>query len=117
FVFFSSSRRRHTRFSRDWSADVCSSDLHLQGQKAGCHYVHGHLHRLNVHTLATFAGYRYSVDAGSLADPKSNGFDYMEGNAEHCQGFAVLTYRDGRLLMPELCYVQDGVAYFRGQPV
>src|SRR5690606_40880286 len=26
FVYFSS-RRRHTRFSRDWSSDVCSSDL------------------------------------------------------------------------------------------
>src|SRR5690606_39456583 len=26
FVFFSS-RRRHTSFSRDWSSDVCSSDL------------------------------------------------------------------------------------------
>src|SRR5690606_26603906 len=26
FVFFSS-RRRHARFSRDWSSDVCSSDL------------------------------------------------------------------------------------------
>src|SRR5690606_41063131 len=25
-IFFSS-RRRHTRFSRDWSSDVCSSDL------------------------------------------------------------------------------------------
>src|SRR5207302_7234428 len=25
--FFFSSRRRHTRFSRDWSSDVCSSDL------------------------------------------------------------------------------------------
>src|SRR5690606_39577834 len=24
---FFSSRRRHTRFSRDWSSDVCSSDL------------------------------------------------------------------------------------------
>src|SRR5690606_39868593 len=24
-----SSRRRHTRFSRDWSSDVCSSDLLL----------------------------------------------------------------------------------------
>src|SRR5690606_39627571 len=24
-----SSRRRHTRFSRDWSSDVCSSDLGL----------------------------------------------------------------------------------------
>src|SRR5690606_40560576 len=27
FPFFFSSRRRHTRFSRDWSSDVCSSDL------------------------------------------------------------------------------------------
>src|SRR5690606_12269920 len=27
FSFFFSSRRRHTRFSRDWSSDVCSSDL------------------------------------------------------------------------------------------
>src|SRR5690606_39369846 len=27
FRFFFSSRRRHTRFSRDWSSDVCSSDL------------------------------------------------------------------------------------------
>src|SRR6266511_1440409 len=26
-VFFFSSIRRHTRFSRDWSSDVCSSDL------------------------------------------------------------------------------------------
>src|SRR5690606_41128757 len=29
FFFFFSSRRRHTRFSRDWSSDVCSSDLCL----------------------------------------------------------------------------------------
>src|SRR2546422_3748805 len=27
--FFFSSRRRHTRCSRDWSSDVCSSDLDL----------------------------------------------------------------------------------------
>src|SRR6266511_1172481 len=27
--FFFSSRRRHTRFSRDWSSDVCSSDLEV----------------------------------------------------------------------------------------
>src|SRR5690606_39807459 len=26
-LFFFSSRSRHTRFSRDWSSDVCSSDL------------------------------------------------------------------------------------------
>src|SRR5690606_39655661 len=29
YFFFFSSRRRHTRFSRDWSSDVCSSDLTL----------------------------------------------------------------------------------------
>src|SRR5256884_5440956 len=28
-IFFFSSRRRHTRCSRDWSSDVCSSDLYL----------------------------------------------------------------------------------------
>src|SRR5206468_9757511 len=28
--FFFSSRRRHTRSDRDWSSDVCSSDLYVQ---------------------------------------------------------------------------------------
>src|SRR5690606_40808930 len=37
--FFFSSRRRHTRFSRDWSSDVCSSDLH--GPAAGRGSAHG----------------------------------------------------------------------------
>src|SRR3712207_8909912 len=48
--FFFSSRRRHTRYWRDWSSDVCSSDL------AGDEVVHGPLlgsllgqsHRLQV---------------------------------------------------------------------
>src|SRR3989449_2718696 len=31
-VFFFSSRRRHTRCSRDWSSDVCSSDLNFLTQ-------------------------------------------------------------------------------------
>src|SRR5712664_4294276 len=30
FFFFFSSRRRHTRSDRDWSSDVCSSDLDLE---------------------------------------------------------------------------------------
>src|SRR6266496_2910312 len=29
FSFFFSSRRRHTRSLRDWSSDVCSSDLRV----------------------------------------------------------------------------------------
>src|SRR5439155_11564585 len=31
FFFFFSSRRRHTRWPRDWSSDVCSSDLADRG--------------------------------------------------------------------------------------
>src|SRR3712207_9284438 len=32
-VFFFTSRRRHTRYWRDWSSDVCSSDLKKQSQR------------------------------------------------------------------------------------
>src|SRR5690606_6107247 len=34
-LFFFSSRRRHTRFSRDWSSDVCSSDLSRRCSRRG----------------------------------------------------------------------------------
>src|SRR5207245_8508822 len=34
-LFFFSSRRRHTRCYRDWSSDVCSSDLLLEAWRAG----------------------------------------------------------------------------------
>src|ERR1035437_9847004 len=32
-IFFFSSRRRHTRYWRDWSSDVCSSDLVYQNRQ------------------------------------------------------------------------------------
>src|SRR5206468_5987425 len=35
--FFFSSRRRHTRSDRDWSSDVCSSDLLLAGDLITVH--------------------------------------------------------------------------------
>src|SRR5215510_8460931 len=45
FFFFFSSRRRHTRWPRDWSSDVCSSDLGAVGPpkliKAGTVAPHG----------------------------------------------------------------------------
>src|SRR6266436_5653826 len=33
YFFFFSSRRRHTRCSRDWSSDVCSSDLEAEAAR------------------------------------------------------------------------------------
>src|SRR5439155_9851899 len=32
-LFFFSSRRRHTRWPRDWSSDVCSSDLLVEQRR------------------------------------------------------------------------------------
>src|SRR2546421_6549327 len=43
-VFFFSSRRRHTRSDRDWSSDVCSSDLHggrVDQRRDGSRALHG----------------------------------------------------------------------------
>src|SRR5207253_4603492 len=37
YVFFFSSRRRHTRWPRDWSSDVCSSDLPDAGESSAGH--------------------------------------------------------------------------------
>src|SRR3712207_8833214 len=40
-VFFFSSRRRHTRYWRDWSSDVCSSDLVPASADLGQHAPQG----------------------------------------------------------------------------
>src|SRR5207247_7844585 len=40
-LFFFSSRRRHTRSTRDWSSDVCSSDLPpIAGEGAGVQVIY-----------------------------------------------------------------------------
>src|SRR3712207_8557539 len=46
FVFFSS-RRRHTRYWRDWSSDVCSSDLEVYKRRSALGLVGS---RINVET-------------------------------------------------------------------
>jgi hypothetical protein len=91
--------------------------LHLQAQKAGCHFAHGHLHKLGCIATPQYHGFKFSIDCGSLADPKSDAFDYTEDGPPHVQGFAVLKYKNGELLWPEFCYVMDNQAYFRGSVV
>src|SRR5437868_3353113 len=49
--FFFSSRRRHTRSKRDWSSDVCSSDL---GMHAGIYRERPDVHSI-VHTHQPYA--------------------------------------------------------------
>jgi len=86
--------------------------------KSGRSIVTGHLHRLAVTPWADYNGRRWGVDTGTLADPHGPQFDYAENNpSPHTSGFAVLTFKDGMLLPPELCEVIDDRAYFRGQCV
>lgn len=84
--------------------------------RGGKSIVTGHLHSLKVTPWTDYNGTRYGVDTGSLSDADGAQFDYAEDNARNWRsGFAVLTFRDGKLLLPELAQVWDeGHIQFRG---
>src|SRR5438067_5509743 len=60
--FFFSSRRRHTRSKRDWSSDVCSSDLLLQPR----------------HDQAVRCGFGSAIGSGSSAERVVRNLLYRE---------------------------------------
>lgn len=85
---------------------------------AGVHMVTGHLHSQKVVPVSDYLGDRYGVDSGCVADKDHKAFvDYTEdAPLDWRSGFAVLTYKDGKLLMPELVSKWDGKhVQFRGQ--
>src|SRR5690625_3423122 len=57
---FFSSRRRHTRWPRDWSSDVCSSDLRFLSREEGIFVEPG--------SAASVAGLLKTADAGRVPD-------------------------------------------------
>src|SRR5215475_11152570 len=63
-----------------------------------------HLHCQNVRPLSDYRAFdRYGVDIGCLADKNHSAFAYTEDSPlDWRSGFALLTYRDGRLMYPEL---------------
>ena len=90
---------------------------HNNTVNAGISIVTGHLHSLKVTPFADYNGNRYGVDTGTLAEPYGPQFDYGEGNPlNHRSGFAVLTFKGGRILWPELVHKwADDQVEFRGQ--
>ena len=65
-------------------------------------------------------GTRYGVDTGTLTElPSEQTVGYLEdGITDWRAGFAVLTYKDGRLLWPDVCHVvAPGVVEFRGTEI
>lgn len=87
---------------------------------SGVSYVHGHLHSQKVTPITDYNGDRYGVDGGCIADPSFKQFiNYTEDAAlDWRSGFCLLTYKDGRLMYPELVSVwDDGSVQWRGEVI
>src|SRR5687768_11936007 len=76
-MFFFSSRRRHTRCSRDWSSDVCSSDLQrndAQTLVALMRRVTKQEPRMWGPSIVGFGSYHYKYASGHEGDSALTGF-------------------------------------------
>lgn len=108
----------HTIVKHRWKGGIHASrnnTLH-----AGVHFVGSHLHSPKVAPLTNARGTTYGVDTGCLADVNADAFVHYteDGVKDWRSGFAVLTFKNYRLLHPELLqvYSEDGgVVEFRGK--
>jgi len=91
---------------------------HNNTLNSGVNFVTGHLHSLKVTPFTDYIDTRFGVDTGTLAAPDGEQFMYDEDSPKnHRSGFAVLTFRNGQLLWPELVHVRnedEGEIEFRG---
>lgn len=93
---------------------------HNNAVNAGITIVTGHLHSLKVTPFSDYNGDRYGVDTGTLADPWGPQFEsYMEDSPRNWRsGFAVLEFRNGVMMPPELCHViEEDAIWFRGNRI
>ena len=78
--------------------------------RSGVSMVTGHLHSLKVYPWTDRRGTRFGVDAGTLADVDGENIGaqfvhYLEANpVDWRSGFVVLTFKDGKLLWPEIVH-------------
>lgn len=113
-----------------WSVWINDSVVIKHRYKGGVHATHNntasagktmvtnHLHSQKVTPYTDYNGDRWGVDTGTLADPFGPQFThYMEDGPRNWRsGFAVLTFRGGELLQPELVRVlAPGKVDFRGK--
>jgi hypothetical protein len=83
----------------------------------GINFITGHTHVGCVNPFTDYNGTRYGVQTGTLANPLGRQFEYAEDSPKDWMAcFAVLTFYEGKLLMPELCKVWDDDHFeFRGE--
>ena len=120
------------RWQPCWSVFINDDVVVKHRYKSGIHATHnntvtsgrtlctGHLHSLKVTPYTDYNGTRYGVDCGTLACPTDAQFSgYLENNPTNWRsGFVVLTFKEGKLLPPELVQVwgdeDDSQVTFRG---
>src|SRR5690606_4123105 len=66
-VFCFSSSRRHTRFSRDWSSDVCSSDLTADGIEGLIQEMYQHPEKKRLQLIDWFMANQLAKDKKTIA--------------------------------------------------
>ncbi len=113
-----------------WSCWINNEVVIKHRWKGGIHATHnntvgsgktmitGHLHSQKVTPYTDYNGTRYGVDTGCVADPDHRAFvGYTEDNPLNWRsGFCVLTFKDGKLMAPELVSAWDeNHIQFRGQ--
>src|SRR2546429_8257304 len=75
-MFFFSSRRRHTRCSRDWSSDVCSSDLAVREVRYDPYQMVAAAQRLSAVGVPMV---EFPQTVPNLTEASSNLFDLIKG--------------------------------------
>jgi hypothetical protein len=116
-------------WEKGWSAWINDEVVVKHRWKGGVHATHnnaagsgktmvtGHLHSQKVTPYTDYNGTRYGVDTGCVAETDHTAFiNYTEDAPLNWRsGFAVLTFKDGRLMYPELVSVwSDSAVQFRG---
>jgi len=119
FVTVNEHTKSHTEIRHREKGGVHAS--YNNTKESGVTLVTGHDHRADVVPYIDRRGIRYGVRHGMGADsPRDPQFvHYLEGKQTNWQsGIAVLTYRNGELLMPELALRRsDNSFQFRGEIV
>jgi len=83
--------------------------------KAGKTIITGHTHKLECKPWSDYSGTRYGIETGTLSDPNSKAFQYVEDNPLNWSaGFIVLTV-DGKRVDVDLVRVIDGKAKLWGK--
>ncbi len=84
---------------------------------SGRSIVTGHLHAQQIIPHTDYNGTIWGVDAGCIADTYGPQFAYLEDNARSWRsGFALVSFKDGVLMPPELITVlEPGAVAFRGE--